>query len=118
MIIRDARPDESAESKGVSMSAICDRVGGQIDLLKMDIEGTEEIIFSDPHASWLSCIRNIAIELHNDRCRDRFAQALAGFTFDSSSSGESVFIRNLAPRACPLSSVFTPALKAERIVNA
>jgi FkbM family methyltransferase len=114
--VREARPDEPTDSKGVGMAAVCQRAGGRIDLLKMDIEGTEEILFSDPDTSWLSCVRNIAIELHNERCRSSFAAALSAFEFESSRSGESVFIRNLTPRRSAHDPSPRPA--AERVLSA
>lgn len=95
--VREARADEEADSPGIAMRAICDRVG-HVDLLKVDIEGAEAIVFSDDSALWLSRVRNIAIELHNDTCRKRFEDALANFAFESLKARESVFITNLEPK--------------------
>jgi FkbM family methyltransferase len=95
--VREARADEAAESTGIAMRAICDRVG-HIDLLKVDIEGAEALIFSDDSAPWLSRVSNIAIELHNDSCRRSFEGALANFAFETLKSRESVFVTNLEPK--------------------
>lgn len=96
--VREARETEDAEALGVSMPAICERVG-RIDLLKMDVEGAEALIFSGAAALWLSRVGNIAIELHNDHCRQAFNDALATFTFELSRSRESVFLKNITDRA-------------------
>jgi hypothetical protein len=98
--VREARPEENADATGVSMAGICERTGG-IDLLKVDIEGAEQFIFSANSASWLSRVRNIAIELHNEVCRQAFWKALDGFEFESFRARETVFIRNLRPVAKP-----------------
>lgn len=94
--VREARANESHDSTGVSFQAICDLVG-TIDLLKIDIEGTEALIFSHECYSWLSRVKNIAIELHDDRCREAFSAAIAPFTFESSHSRESVYLKNISP---------------------
>jgi FkbM family methyltransferase len=92
--VREAGVEEEAETTGVSMEAICERAG-EIDLLKIDIEGTEELIFGGNSASWLARVRNIAIELHNEKCRDAFRRALDGFEFESFHARETLFIKNL-----------------------
>lgn len=91
---REAGVAEEADATGVSMTAICERTGG-IDLLKIDVEGAEEFIFSGRSVSWLSRVRNIAIELHNEKCRKAFWRALEGFEFESFQSRETVFIKDL-----------------------
>lgn len=105
IVVREAGQKEVADTTGVSMDAICARVG-DIDLLKIDIEGAEELIFSAGSFPWLSRVRNIAIELHNDKCREVFWRALDGFEFESFSARETVFIKNLrvaksVPRQLP-----------------
>ena len=99
--VRAARREEDADATGVSMAAICERTGG-IDLLKVDIEGAEQFIFSGNSASWLSQVRNIAIELHNEVCRQAFWKALDGFEFESFQARETVFIKNLRVAAQPI----------------
>jgi FkbM family methyltransferase len=94
IMVREAGVEEEAETTGVSMEAICERAG-EIDLLKIDIEGTEEFIFAGNSASWLAHVRNIAIELHNEKCRDAFWRALDGFEFESFHARETLFIKNL-----------------------
>jgi FkbM family methyltransferase len=49
-----------------------------VDLLKIDIEGAEEAVFSASDLSWLDRVRNIVIELHGKQCSDAFYKAVAG----------------------------------------
>ena len=57
---------------------------GSIDILKMDIEGSEKEIFSDVSTFWLKKTKLIAIELH-DRLRPgskmAFLDAMKQYTF-------------------------------------
>lgn len=70
----------------------------QIDLLKIDIEGAEEAIFSADVSGWLPCVRNLCIELHGEGCRDTFFGALAGYDFGHAISGELDLCTNLKPK--------------------
>jgi FkbM family methyltransferase len=38
----------------------------EIDILKIDIEGAEAILFSGKYSEWLNQVKNIVIELHDD----------------------------------------------------
>jgi FkbM family methyltransferase len=59
-----------------------------IDLLKMDVEGAETVIFSQNYKTWLNQVQNIVIELHGQECEDTFFQALSAYKYDLSHSGE------------------------------
>jgi FkbM family methyltransferase len=64
----------------------------RISILKMDIEGAEEIVFSEGCEEWLSKVDNLLIELHDDvafpRAREVFHNALANQEFSMFESGE------------------------------
>src|SRR5262249_49323663 len=68
----------------------------RIDLLKLDIEGSELELFSRNTDEWLDRIQMIAIELH-DRfrpgCAHAFYSALVPREFIQELSGENIFIR-------------------------
>jgi FkbM family methyltransferase len=53
-----------------------------VDLVKIDIEGSEAELFSSNTARWLPRVRNICIELHDERCREIFFRALRDFDYD------------------------------------
>jgi FkbM family methyltransferase len=67
-----------------------------IDLLKIDIEGSELQLFSRGADEWLSQVKFIAIELH-DRfvpgCSSAFYSALVSRHFSQEPRGENVFVR-------------------------
>lgn len=66
-----------------------------IDILKVDIEGSELEVFGNEAAGWLKSVRNIAIELHTPECERVFRQALDGFQFTEVLSGELVVCSNI-----------------------
>lgn len=61
---------------------------GHIDLLKIDIEGSEAELFARAMDDWLPKTRAIAIELHGGENNDRFWEALAGYDYELSTCGE------------------------------
>jgi FkbM family methyltransferase len=97
---RDANlPVPSGEVEGMDLAAVIDMAGGPIDLLKMDIERAECLVFGDDAAaSWLRQVSNIAIELHGSNARKVFFQALEGFSYESVDSGELTICLNIRPR--------------------
>jgi hypothetical protein len=81
------------------MVSLIDRFGGgDIDLLKVNIEGAELAVFGADAIRWLPRIRNICIELHNPECQEVFFRALADFNYELEYSGELTICRNIHPR--------------------
>lgn len=75
--------------EALDMPSIFETYGlGEIDLLKIDIEGAEKTVFSAPDLSWLDRVRNIVIELHGDECREPFMRAIATRDYAISECGE------------------------------
>jgi len=81
----------------VTIQELCERLGGRIGLLKLDIEGAERELFSHD-TGWLGNIDSIVVELH-DRyqrgCAKALYSALATMKFWQEIRGENIFI-NLA----------------------
>lgn len=71
----------------------------QIDLLKVDIEGSEVSLFGPGAAAWLPSVANIAVELHGPECERVFFAALEGYDYALARSGELTICRNLRRRA-------------------
>lgn len=69
----------------------------QIDVLKIDIEGSEFEVLKNSD-SWISSVKTLIIELH-DRyqpgCSEALSRALSGYSYEKSRSGESFVISNL-----------------------
>lgn len=69
----------------------------QIDVLKIDIEGSELEVLNHYH-SWIDAVRVLIIELHDGfqpGCHEALARAVSGHNYDRSRSGESIVITNL-----------------------
>lgn len=60
----------------------------KIDLLKVDIEGSECKLFQRASALWISKVRNIAIEFHSREARDILLNTLIGYHYIMSDVGE------------------------------
>jgi len=95
-----------------TMPALIALGNGQVDLLKLDVEGSEGEIFGPEAGQWLPAVRNIAIELHGENCKSRFLNALKGYqynlslrcTWTDASSGESCYLatcQNLQAESAP-----------------
>jgi FkbM family methyltransferase len=59
-----------------------------IDLLKIDIEGSEQALFSTGTEGWLQHVRNICVELHGPDSERAFLKALEAYDFERLSSGD------------------------------
>jgi hypothetical protein len=68
-----------------------------IDLLKLDIEGAEEQIFSASDTGWLDHVRGLVIETHGARAEHAVKMALAARTSTQTQQGEKLIFVN---RAC------------------
>jgi len=68
-----------------------------IDLLKIDIEGSEINVFSS-NTSWLDNVKNIAIELHDTHCEETFLNALKDYSFTRIQSGELTICQQIQKR--------------------
>jgi FkbM family methyltransferase len=69
----------------------------QIDILKMDIEGSEIEVLAQC-SSWINSVRTMIIELHDclrPGCANALEKALGGVSHKKSFSGENVIITNL-----------------------
>lgn len=90
-------PDPVGDVEGLTIPEILERSGVQppIDILKMDIEGSEAEVFGGQPRSWLASIRHIAIELHGTASRLAFDKALAPFRCERFESHELTIASNL-----------------------
>ena len=81
----------------------------RVDLLKIDIEGAEREVFSDPGSSdWINCVDAIAIELH-DRfrpgCSRVFFARVGELTFETTRGDTTFVARRKDPPSSPLAQV-------------
>jgi FkbM family methyltransferase len=87
--VRECREEEERDLDAVDIETLLDQCDSDtIDILKIDIEGAESVVFSGDVDRWVKKVRAFAIELHNEECRQAFHRALGSEIFSFSSSGE------------------------------
>ena len=67
----------------------------RIDILKLDIERAEAVVFGDRYEAWIDKVNVFVIELHDDECRDVFFDALSTREFEFSVAGENTIARRV-----------------------
>jgi hypothetical protein len=94
--VREANPSEASDIEAIALNSIINALpANKVDLLKVDIEGSEIVVFDDSSVSWLPRVRNIAIELHGEQCSAKFFKALRDYRYDLFESGELTLCLNL-----------------------
>jgi FkbM family methyltransferase len=97
IMVKEVAEGESSDLFATSLSAILERSGcTTIDLLKIDVEGSEEVIFAK-NTEWLDHVRTIGIELHGPLRREIFFRAMSDYRYDLSTSGEVTVCSGIAP---------------------
>jgi FkbM family methyltransferase len=66
---------------GITMHRLIEQCGGSADIVKMDVEWAELSIFA-ADTSWLSKVRHLAIELHDEDCKRVFFEAMKAWDYD------------------------------------
>jgi len=87
---------QAGDIQAWDVASLIEMAGGtRVDLLKVDIERAELAVFDDKAKRWLSKVRNICIELHDQECENAFFHALADFDYAVERSGELTICRHL-----------------------
>lgn len=74
--------------QGISLSSLFKKyMLDEVDILKIDIEGSEKELFGSDTA-WISSVRNIAIELHDESCKDVFFRAMRFYSYELVTKGD------------------------------
>jgi len=77
--VREARVDETPTINAVDIGSLIRESGHErVSILKIDIEGAEEVVFSADVAEWLHKVDNLVIELHGEERARVFHRAIAG----------------------------------------
>ncbi len=114
--VRECRPGEKPDLQGVEIGHILQESGFKsIDILKIDIEASEEKLFAENYESWLRKAKNIAIELHGKACEDVFFNAMSFSDYDVSNSGELTLCKNISPKVfAPQEKALIPATQGQK----
>jgi FkbM family methyltransferase len=95
--VRESQPGETAEMTGLNIGDIlADSPYKRISLLKIDIEGSENVVFSSDCENWLPKVDNMAIELHGEVSERIFTQAVSKENFILSHTRELTVCRRPA----------------------
>lgn len=91
--VRECAPGEIADVRATDIGTVLRESGKKhISILKMDIEGSEAIVFASNYSEWLNAVDNIVIELHDypgfKNASEIFHKAIGPRDFDISQSGE------------------------------
>lgn len=97
--VRRPGPSEKGNIRAIDVPTLIS-LGGRkpIDLLKIDIEGSELELFSRGAGQWLPWVRNIVVELHNEECRRVFLKSLDEYDCELGEWGDLTICRNLRKR--------------------
>ena len=80
--VQASKPGETPDVEAIDIGTLLRDSGNtQIDMLKIDIEGSETVVFRENYAEWLGKTRNMAVEIHDDECERIFQAAIAGYPF-------------------------------------
>ncbi len=105
--VRECLPGEASDLSGVDISTIMEEAGRKrVSLLKIDIEGSETVVFSKNFENWIQSVDVIMIELHDDsdfgKGSDAFYDAINGKQFSITRQGELTIARSLCKLTTPV----------------
>ncbi|MDD5217182.1 MAG: FkbM family methyltransferase [Candidatus Omnitrophica bacterium] len=97
--VREPLDGEKPDTHAVVIDALLKESGfAAIDLLKIDIEGSEKPLFAHPCDPWLRQTKNVVIELHDGEACGLFEKALSAYRYSPSFSGNLTVCRNISPK--------------------
>lgn len=97
-VVEDVNVDSRTAMPSITLPALMDRYNiSLIDLLKIDIEGSEKEVFSYEFEKWLPVTKCLVIELHDrmkSGCSEAVLSALSHYNFERSIKGENLVFYN------------------------
>ncbi|MBN1869500.1 MAG: FkbM family methyltransferase, partial [Candidatus Omnitrophica bacterium] len=97
--VKECKTDEKADVYAIDIYSLLKESGfAHIDILKLDVEGSEAVIFANHYKDWLNRTKNIVIELHGDKCEETFFNAMFDYDYELSRSGELTICKNIKPK--------------------
>ena len=95
-MVEEVTDSEEFSFKAITIDNILKRSGyEEIDILKLDIEGSEKEVFSADYENWLSKVNVLIIELHDRMkpgCSEAFYSAINQYNFIKKNRGENVIL--------------------------
>lgn len=95
--VRESKSQEMSDIMAVDIGSLLQDAEQVFDykILKVDIEGAEEVVFSKGYQDWIGEFDLILIELHGKGSREAFFQAIGQAQYDISTSGDLTVARRL-----------------------
>lgn len=95
-MVEEVTSSDNYDIKAVTINTLLKNTGfGEIDILKIDIEGSEKKLFSNNTYSWLNKVNIIMIELHDrikDSCTKTFYSAVSKYKWKKFKKGEKIIL--------------------------
>lgn len=92
--VEEAEAGDTNTIQAISIAEIMERYQlDHIDILKIDIEGSEQKLFESNVEKWLPFVKVIVIEFHDatvKNCAKTFYKALESYTYETKTHGESI----------------------------
>ncbi len=96
--VREPNPGESPEVEAYDFPSLLEGFEGKrINFLKIDIEGSEEALFSSG-TGWLGRVDNLCVEMHDQGCETAVRRALESYEFEAGASCDCTLFLNLRPK--------------------
>jgi len=96
--VEETTPDNEHAFQAYSIADLISKMGWKsVDLLKLDIEGSEMSVFEKGFEEWLPKVKLLIIELHERMrpgCTEVFEKAINQYNFERSISGENLVYIN------------------------
>ncbi len=87
--VREHANNEEPDISAIDIGSLLEQSAFQrIDILKVDIERAEAVVFARNYEDWIDRIDTFLIELHDNECREVFLNALQSGRYKFSRSGE------------------------------
>lgn len=97
--VREVRPGEKPMMTATDIGTLLEQSGRErISVLKVDIEGSEAVVFSSNFQHWLEKVDNLVIEIHGPHCDAVFRAAVEPYGFEISHCDELTVCRRVAAR--------------------
>lgn len=94
--VREVDTNESSDVAAVTIPDLMKGFGlTSIDILKIDIEGSERQLFQDGATDWLGHVRNLVVELHDEASRQIFSEAMSTYEYRQNVAGQLTFCFSL-----------------------
>lgn len=95
-MVEKAQPDDPISFRAITIQELLAKSGYEkIDILKLDIEGSEKEIFSRNYDEWLGKVYILIIELHDRMkpgCSNVFYSAIKNYNFKKTQKGENIIL--------------------------